>query len=62
MTANKCVEVMADPNNHPIQSLSMATNASVVVGANNKGVVYIFSPGTDNKASVWLVPTLHVTV
>lgn len=51
LAANKCIEVMTDPQNHPIQSLSMATNASVIVGANNKGTVYVFSPGTDTKAS-----------
>lgn len=51
LTASKCCEVMTDGQNHPIQSLSMATNASVIVGANNKGTVYVFSPGYGTKAS-----------
>eukprot|EP00904_Undaria_pinnatifida_P008974 jgi/Undpi1/5206/HiC_scaffold_2.g00488.m1 len=51
LTASKCSEVMTDGQSHPIQSLSMATNASVIVGANNKGTVYVFYPGHDTKAS-----------
>lgn len=50
LTANKFHEVMTtDGQNHPIQSLSMATNASVLVGANNKGTVFVFTPGGDTK-------------
>lgn len=51
LTASKCSEVMTDGQSHPIQSLSMATNASFIVGANNKGTVYVFTPGYGTKAS-----------
>ncbi|CAN0369226.1 unnamed protein product [Ectocarpus sp. 12 AP-2014] len=50
LTANKSHEIATDGKNHPIQSLSMATNASVLVGANNKGTVFVLSPGGDTKA------------
>ena len=59
LTANKCMEVMTDGQNHPIQSLSMATNASVLVGANNKGMVYVFSPGNDTKVMMFVVGRLY---
>lgn len=49
LTASKSMEVMADPNHHPIQSLSMAANASMVVGATHRGIVYVFKPDTDRK-------------
>lgn len=49
LTADKDTTVMTDPQKHPIQSISMATNASVTVGANNKGMVYVF--GSDAKVS-----------
>lgn len=59
LTANKSHEIATDGKNHPIQSLSMATNASVLVGANNKGTVFVFSPGGDTKAREhWFAPHL----
>lgn len=52
--AGKFTEVNTDGHNiptQPIQSLSMATNASMIVGANNKGMVYVFKPAEDTKVS-----------
>ena len=50
LTANKFHEVMTlDGQSLPIRSLSMATNASVLVGANSKGTVFVFTPGGDTK-------------
>lgn len=49
LTANRPMEVMRDVNNHPIQSLSMATNASMIVAANNRGTVYVLEPKSDTK-------------
>lgn len=55
LTANKSTQIMKDLDMHPIQSLSVATDASLVVGANNKGTVYVLSLGDDKKASVLLM-------
>lgn len=46
---------MRDVDLHPIQSLSMATNASIIVGANNRGKVYVMAPDTDTKVRLLLL-------
>ncbi|CAM9961599.1 unnamed protein product [Pylaiella littoralis] len=52
LTANKYTEVVTGGQKHPIQSLSMATNASLLVAANNKGTVFVFALGGDTKTYV----------
>ncbi|CAN0489033.1 unnamed protein product, partial [Discosporangium mesarthrocarpum] len=49
LRANKSTELATDGETHPIQSISMATNASIIVGANNKGTVYVFEREKDGK-------------
>ena len=51
------MEIMRDVDLHPIQSLSMATNASIIVGANNRGKVYVMAPDTDTKVRLLLLIT-----
>ncbi|CAM9403901.1 unnamed protein product, partial [Hapterophycus canaliculatus] len=50
LTASKSHDIPINARHEPVQSLSMATNASLLVGANNKGTVFVFAPGGDTRS------------
>ncbi|KAG5176558.1 WD40 repeat-containing protein [Tribonema minus] len=50
LTASKCIEIATNGDEHPIQSISAATDASVIVAAGSHGRVFVFEPGRDGRS------------
>jgi G protein beta subunit-like protein len=50
LTANKSIDIDTKGNSDPIQSISVATDASLIVGATNKGMVFVFEPAADGRS------------
>eukprot|EP01084_Bolivina_argentea_P125775 222792_1 len=49
LTASKSTNMPLGSNSHPIQSISVATDASIIVGATNRGTVYVFELEQDGR-------------